>query len=184
MVIDPSITLTEEVLYFYGTNYFVETGTYRGGAVELAIEAGFSDIRSVEIDLELFEHCRERFANDTRVTLYWGDSLDRLPEMICDIDEPITFWLDAHNGNSSTSGKMYAPILKELELISHHPVKDHVIIIDDVRLMGSTEWGVTKEDVIEAIHKINPRYVINYEDSRAAEKDIMIAIVPKEANDD
>jgi len=177
---DVSITLTEELLLLYGTDYFVETGTFKGGAVKMAIEAGFSDIRSIDVDEAMYLAAVERFNNDSRVTLYHGDSLKLLSEMIADITEPITFWLDAHDGNAG-SGSVQAPLLEELRIIGEHCVKDHVILIDDVQLMGKSFWhDVTKEKVEEAIKKINPLYQIYYEDSRAYKRDILVAVVKRE----
>ena len=171
-------TLTKRILETYGTDYFVETGTFHGAGVEVAIEAGMSDIRSVETHYDFFIECKNAFCDDTRVQLWHGDSLDLLPTMIEGISDRITFWLDAHDGNSPTSGKNRAPLLEELKIIGQHPVKDHVILIDDVRLFGIGFWeGVTQINVVNAILAINPNYVVIYEDSSAFSEDILVAYV-------
>lgn len=180
-----SITLPLEVLQKYGTEYFVETGSFTGGAIEEAINASFSDIRSVEIDPGMYATCVDRFANDTRVTLYFGDSLDLLPEMIDDIDEKITFWLDAHAGNSPTAGRLAAPLLEELDIIAKHKRRDHVLLIDDVRLFGKRGWDfVTKYEVLERILAINSKYAIVYENSKGFERDILVAYIPEDEGDE
>jgi hypothetical protein len=171
-------TLTKDLLEKYGTDYFVETGTFHGAGVDVAIAAGMSDIRSVETHYDFFAECKDRFCDDTRVQLWHGDSLDLLPMIIENISDRITFWLDAHDGNSPTSGKKRAPLLEEIEIIGQHPIKDHVILIDDVRLFGVGFWeGVTQIGVINALLKINPNYVVIYENSSAYPEDILVAYV-------
>lgn len=132
----------------------------------------------MEIDPELFNYCFERFYDDLRVRLYFGDSLEQLPIMIKEISDPITFWLDAHAGNSATAGKIYAPLLQELDIIATHDVKSHIILIDDVRLFGHGFWTmISKEKVEYIIHKINPNYSIEYCDSKGYKNDILVAMV-------
>jgi hypothetical protein len=177
-------TLTRELLEKYKSDYFIETGAHHGFAIQLALDAGISDIRSVEIDYDLYEECSAKFRDDTRVTIWWGDSLDSMPEMLDDIADRITFWLDAHGGNSPTVGPIEVPLLRELELIRHHHRKDNIIMIDDVRLMGEGPWiDVTKIRVIDKILEINPSYLIVYEDSANYKGDVMIAYVPEVNND-
>lgn len=179
-----SITLPRAVLEQYGTDFFVETGSFTGGAIETAIEAGFSDIRSVEIDPSMYATCVEKFRHDLRVTLYFGDSLALLSEMIADISDPITFWLDAHAGNSNTSGRVPYPLLEELEIIAEHPVKNHVIMIDDVRLFGKGGWkDVTRFKVLDKLLAINRDYEITFVDSNGFQSDILIAHLLEDEDD-
>jgi hypothetical protein len=157
--------LTDEVLLLYGTDYFVTIGD---GSIMTAIEAGFAEIRSSERDIGEFKTLRDIYGSDPRVTIYWGEVVDRFPECICDITEPITFWLP------------YALIYVLLPLIATHPVKDHVILIN-----GIAEAKQENKDVLQGeIRKINPRYQFDYDNSRARKNDIMIAHIPRESEDD
>lgn len=127
-------------------NTFVETGTCYGRSVEAALGLGFKDIRSIEAQPDRFEHCRKLFEDrGKRVKLWNGESIFWLRKVIADLQEPALFWLDAH-----TSGVGYSEVLKaefpsyidsksqseilkiELGIIKEHPVKDHVILIDDL----------------------------------------------------
>jgi hypothetical protein len=157
--------LTDEVLLLYGTDHFVTIGD---GSIMTAIEAGFAEIRSSEKDINEFKALRDTYGSDPRVTIYWGEIADRFPECICDIIEPITFWLP------------YTLIYVVLPLIASHPVKDHIILIG-----GIADAKVEHRNVLQAeIRKINPRYQFDYENSRVKKYDIMIAHIPREQNDD
>jgi len=175
-----SITLTDEILSTCHTDYFVETGTFHGATVQMAIEAGFSDIRSIEIDAELYRENTLLFADDPRVSIFLGDSIKVLPYVIEGITDPITFWLDAHGGNTDTIGEIYVPLLEEIAIISKHPVKRHILLIDDIRLAGTDTcgWGeVTLDRIQEEIRKISADYTMELYDSKMYPKDILVARV-------
>ena len=71
--------------------------------------------------------------------------------------------------------------MQELESINLSPCKDHTLFIDDVRLFGNPEWDfLEKQQVIEAIHNINPNYKISYVDGNedgTFPNDILVATV-------
>lgn len=115
---------------------FVETGTCYGRSVEAVLKLGFTDVRSVEALPKRYSHCMDLFDGRKEVTLWLGESVDYLEEMITDLTSPALFWLDAHpSGNESYDrpGNDQSTILKtELKIIQGHPVKNHVILIDDL----------------------------------------------------
>jgi hypothetical protein len=154
-----------QVFSKYPNSVFVETGTYHGEGILYALQAGFKNIRSVELFDKLYHMCLEKFKNFPNVKLYQGNSSEKLWEMIANINEPITFWLDAHYSDSSTAkGPEFSPIIKELEVIKRHPINTHTILIDDIRDMGTMHFDfVTREQVIEKLMEINPNYTISYE---------------------
>lgn len=82
--------------------YFVETGTCLGGGVLKALDAGFENIRSVELSERLHNYAKEHNEGNPQVKLYLGDSTILLWEMIKDIEDPITFLLDAHDSSGIT----------------------------------------------------------------------------------
>ena len=94
-----------------------------------------------------------------------------IPNIIHDIDEKITFWLDGH--------EFYQiPLLEELIAIKNHKIKDHIIMIDDVRMFDSPEWNIIGHDnVIKLIMDINKSYKITYHNSPHGINDILIAKV-------
>jgi hypothetical protein len=167
----------------YPNPIFIETGTYHGEGIEYALQAGFKNVRSVELSEPLYQMCVEKFKNSPNVNLYCGSSSEKLWEMIADVPEQITFWLDAHYSDSSTvKGSEFSPILRELEIIAKHPIKTHTILVDDVRDMGTVFFDfVTRDEVIKKIIAINPHYSITYENWTQGDKifynDILVAKV-------
>jgi len=172
---------TAQLFSKYLNPVFVETGTYYGAGVQQALLAGFKDIRSVELSENLYKMCLEWFKKIPNIRLYHGNSSEKLWQMIADINEPITFWLDAHYSDSSTAkGPEFSPIIKELDIIKRHPIKTHIILIDDIKDMGTMYFDfVTREQVIEKIMTINPDYTITYENGvhgdRIFYNDILVA---------
>jgi hypothetical protein len=114
---------------------FVETGTYKGASLEVALRF-FSRCESVEASPQLHEQARARFELRDNVRLHLGDSPSFLRQRQAEFARtPTVFWLDAHWCNQDhTSGvASQSPLLGELEAIgSLH--RDSVVLIDDARL--------------------------------------------------
>lgn len=143
---------------------FVETGTYLGEMVE-ALKSRFREIYSVELSAELCERAQKLFANDPHVHIMQGDSSDVLPRILEKVSEPCLFWLDGHfSGGITAQGALDYPILKELEHIRQHPVKNHVILIDDARLFTGEPGAPTREQIIVSLKSINPSYTVEERD--------------------
>lgn len=141
--------------------YFVETGTFSGDGISKALGAGFKHIRSVEFDLNFVNSARQRFANNPNVKIIHGSSAEALWKTIMDIEEPITFWLDAHIF-PPLPGKN-CPLIEELEQIKKHPIKTHTILIDDMHCAGTAAFDfLVQADLIAKILEINPNYKITY----------------------
>lgn len=159
---------------------FVETGSSYGNGIDMALSVGFRSIYSIEVQRDLFQHCKERFANHPEVVLFHGYSEDLLYDIIKDIDEPITFWLDGHGHEDSPMlGRKYSPIMQELEAIKKHPIKTHTIMVDDVRLFGSLLFDhVPASDIVNKVLEINPNYEISYELGYVS-NDILVAKIRK-----
>jgi len=161
--------LTKEVLSKYMNPVFFETGTYEGHSVKLALDLGFKNIYSIEKNRLYFRTCADKFTGTLGVHLYLGDSSKCLWDIIKNINQRITFWLDGHDVYN-------IPVLEELATIQIHPIRGHTIMVDDRRVMGTDVWNnITEQMVIDAILKINPYYRIIYEDSLNAPKDIIVA---------
>jgi len=116
---------------------------------------------------------RKSYFND-KLTLLHGDSVNRLKDVLDEVDEQCSFWLDAHSGSKElfAKGEIDCPLIQELELISSHHIKDHFIAIDDVHLFGRTQnkngeiicdySTITRERVENIIKGININYTIKY----------------------
>lgn len=146
--------LTKDLLKKCSTNnIFVETGTWLGVGVELAYQAGFTEIHSIEIDDRAYEIDCMKFGNCDSIKLYSGDSRELLWPVIENIDECITFWLDAHGKYSKPDS---CPLLQELDVISRHPIKNHTILIDDIDKFG--KYGIDISNVKRRLKAINKQY--------------------------
>ena len=157
---------------------FIETGTYRGDTVWLALECPrFKNVWSTELNKELYDIACETFKHKEQVHIWNADSVDALREILFEIvPGTCTFWLDAHASGPLPGGKSGGtPVLDELRLIRDTGIKDHTIFIDDRRLFGSAEWSyVTEAQALEVLKEINPDYRILHLDG-FIEKDILCA---------
>ena len=164
---------------YKNTEYFFESGTHVGQGVQKALDAGFTNIISVELAPHYYERCTYIFKDNPYVHLYMGDTEDLLEGLISPINEPITFWLDGHNSGYDTAwGKHESPLMQELEIIKKHPIKTHTLIIDDLRCWEKPHYNFDKEDIISFVKTINPDYEITYEDGHI-KNDILVAYIKK-----
>jgi hypothetical protein len=165
---------------------FVETGSYAGEGIKNAIFAGYPSIHSVELTDKYYQYCKSYFKYNANINLHHGDSLVELPSILRKINQPCTFWLDAHySGGDTNFVNSLTPLMKELEIIKNHHIKTHTILIDDLR-----EWsrdfpaiGFGIEDIKAKILEINPNYIFSVADGHVA-GDILVAEIrrPKPIN--
>lgn len=117
----------------FSLKIFVETGTYFGDTT-MSMKDLFETIYSIELDTTLFKRACDKFIQYPYIHILHGDSAEILPTILSNISQPTMFWLDGHySGGVTAKGSLHTPILKELESILHHPIKNHVILIDDAR---------------------------------------------------
>lgn len=175
----------KEFLQKYMNNYFIEAGSFKGDTIQLALDAGFQYIRSIELNFKNFESCYKRFEHEKNVTLYFGESEKFLWSMIRDIKEPFTFWGDAHYSGCgetyvTSKGSTFSSIMSDLYTIRLHPIKNHTIIIDDIRDFGTQNMDYVKlDDILKILKSINPDYNISYdtgdETNEIFKNDILVA---------
>ena len=121
--------------------------------------------------------CCERFDKNQNVHIVRGDSSIILYDLIKDINETMTFWLDGHCSEGDTArGVYYTPLIQELEEIKKHHIDTHTIIIDDLRLWNEDDVkiGFGKNKIIEKIMEINVNYMLIYENGYI-DNDILVA---------
>lgn len=172
-------TLSKEVLSKYLNPYFLETGTADGDCVRLALETGFEKIISIELDTTLQSQnikTYQSYINEGRVSLITGDSLWEISNLIPQLDRRTTFWLDAHV-DFGPAGTKRCPLYEELAAIATSEIKDHTILIDDMRILG-THWGegISVDGLKERLLQINSGYKFTFENGWA-ENDILVAYV-------
>ena len=157
----------------YKSDIFIETGTHMGYGIERALDLEYEKIFSIEIMEGYYSGSVEKFQQDHNVFLYFGDSVIQLPEILKRVNKRATFWLDAHMAGPGQP----CPILYELKAIGEHKIKDHNILIDDVRDFGTDAHDyITIQQVQEALLKINFNYKFTFESSSIVDN-ILVATI-------
>lgn len=136
-----------------GYEVFVETGTFVGNTT-LQMSKLFAQVHTVEVDLALYQAAKERLSSEPGIACHLGNSSDVLPTILAGLKHPAIFWLDAHHSGGFTgySGKA-TPIEEELRLIFSHPVKEHIILIDDARIF----MGIDSYPTVRQLHNFVSR---------------------------
>ncbi len=137
----------------YSIDRFVETGTNLGDTLGYFAKKGIG-CTSIELSLELYQAASAVFKARRNVTLVHGDSSQKLPELLQKMSEPVLFWLDGHYSCGFTaSAKTHTPISAELKAILSHPVKRHVILIDDARYFDGRNDYPHLDDLLRVIRE-------------------------------
>jgi len=156
---------------------FVETGSCSGDGILCALSSGFKKIYSIEMSNTYYDVCCGLFGNREDVCLFHGNSSEVLKRVIDGISVPCTFWLDAHYSGGDTAGSdRINPLMDELDAIKSHPIKNHTILVDDMRLWCDEFCGFDADDIKNKILEINPNYKFILEDG-ITQQDILVATV-------
>ncbi len=153
-------------------NVFVETGTYTGNTVKKFKDL-YETYHTIEIVESFYNQVRTKF-KDSNVIFHLGDSPVVLSSILKTIDEPATFWLDAHYQGGKQPGDTHSPIKSELVAIGQHHIKDHLIMLDDVRLFG--KYGTSVKEVKSLLLKINPKYSFKFK-AGITDSDVLVAYI-------
>jgi len=114
---------------------FIETGTFRGETVT-AIADMFSEIHTFELNERWYREAVSEFKDRRHINCHYGDSAEGMKIVLCNINDPVVFWLDAHYCGPGTSfGIEEVPLLRELDVIAPRKQRD-IIMIDDAHLLG------------------------------------------------
>jgi hypothetical protein len=163
------MAINKNILKNYLNPVFIETGSHIGMGIQSAIDAGFKKIHSIEISEKYYNHCREKFGN--KAALYLGDSGIILENIMKNIYESYTIFLDSHfSGGDTGKGNENSPLLKELDIIKKYWVKGSIIIIDDIRCSDTSyeekyRFEFSKIDILNKLCEINPDFTIQFLDS-------------------
>ncbi len=147
-------------IYKDNCDCFIETGTYKGDGITLAVLAGFTEIHSIDIEDQLPLNYQHGLKDIHR---YIGDSPKVLDELLPRLkDKKIMFWLDAHSQMFEGEEENY-PLLRELQVIrKHREDKRDVILIDDFIYMSHPNITGLDRDEIEAEIRATSMYHIEY----------------------
>lgn len=173
-------------------NYF-ETGLYnprKEVSSKTALKCNFGKVFSIEIREDWVNLGREVFKEEIesgRYTLYLDDStnMEQYLSNTNDFDERTIFFLDAHVDNSSIKNfKRRCPLFEELSSIKGLNRKDHIILVDDLRIIKNAyPWGETGfgkidflQQIKELILTINPEYKFDTLDGLVKD-DVLLAYI-------
>lgn len=159
-------TLRKFNLNYFIDNYklstFVETGTFKGDAIDYALNFNFSKIFSIEINEKFYNEAKERYLNETKVSLFLGDTSKDFPILLSNINENenCLFWLDAHlpshYGINTEELETVIPLEKELNYIKNHPsFSNNVYLIDDLRIYENGQFSSGNWDYIRKNYILN-----------------------------
>jgi hypothetical protein len=143
----------------YISDIFFETGTYKGQTARLASDVGFKRVITVELQEYLYEESKLMSKEYDNIEFHLGDSPSIMFDVLSDIDDRITFWLDAHidPGNyipGKTPEIRKCPLVEELDIIKSLKRKDNIILIDDIRAFRKY-YGEISPDLDMKIEVIN-----------------------------
>jgi hypothetical protein len=148
----------------FGLRTLVETGTFAGDTID-AVLRSFDRIVSIELSDTWHARAKARFSREPHVTLLHGDSGTRLSEVLATLDRPALFWLDAHySGPITARAAIDTPIVQELESIVKHPVRGHVVLIDDLRDFTGQGGYPTEPDLVAWMRRVEPTMAVESRD--------------------
>ena len=164
-------------------NYF-ETGLgycdIEDVSLKQALKCDFKKCISLEIDGRFTKIGEEVFKDEIktgRCKLITDDSTN-LKNYLSDIQGKTLFFLDAHiqaNMGDKSNYQRICPLIEELEAIATSSIKDHIICVDDLRIITGCKWGDYAEDIDllkmikEKVLEINPDYKFDRLDGHVAD---------------
>lgn len=144
----PKRRLLRESASTHDLRVLVETGTYMGETA-WALRRHFDRIETIELEPTLARLARIRFARTSNVHVHEGDSATVLPGILATLDQPALFWLDAHPSTDRSARDARVPLRDELAAVAAHHVRGHVILVDDLHLLGSAGFPA-RDEVLSA----------------------------------
>lgn len=166
---------------------YLETGLYKNKSLRKAISCGFDKSYSVEIQKMWVDNANkelpEYFSKDKYILIH--DDSSNLKKYIVDNpdfeDKRAIFFLDAHvDSGMKETAKFRCPVIAELEAINFLKRKDHIICIDDIRIIKEKQpWGEHRyadfyNEMVNILKKINVDYKIDFLQGHQ-ENDVLIA---------
>src|ERR1700692_310109 len=104
-----------------GADCLIETGTFRGVMAARCARV-FKTVLTVELDAKLAVQAKASLAEYRNVTVYPGDAVALLPQMLAHPDAGrCVIFLDAHySGGDTACGEVPEPAIAELDILARH----------------------------------------------------------------
>jgi len=128
------VSLVEILKGMLPLEIFVETGTFKGDAVQ-QVRGLFQELYTVESSTEYYDRACERFKADPAIHTFHGPSAKFLAEIMPRLaSRSVLYWLDAHwCGEELAKDVPQCPLLAELAAIGRLNERS-LLLIDDARL--------------------------------------------------
>jgi len=132
--------LTLDLAAKYYIHYFIETGTHVGKTALWASNY-FDFVYTVESNLAYYSRAQVTLVDCTNVKQYLGDSSIVLRDILKQVTGSALVWLDAHWSPDLIGNKpdKINPMGDEINILREDG-RDHVILVDDVRLFETEGW--------------------------------------------
>lgn len=166
----------ENIRKKYDCKIYFETGLYdvdnKNNSCCQATLCNFDKIFSIEIREDFVQKAKTKFSNKQNVKIICDDS-SNLNLYLNNVTEKCLFFLDAHVDNSNIKNfKFRCPLFEEIKAIKNHHIKNHIICIDDVRILkNKNPWNEKQygninflEEIQKNILSINSEYKFFYLD--------------------
>jgi hypothetical protein len=142
----------------FNTDILIETGTFLGDMI-YAMKDQFKDIYSIELSEEFHARAKQAFKKYPHIHLVAGDSATALESVLGGVNKRCLFWLDGHySGGMTAMADLWSPVLAEIDTIHRHPVKEHVILIDDAVCFNGENGYPTLFELHDVVVKRFPGY--------------------------
>jgi len=130
--------LLREIARRFKFEVFVETGTNQGTTLEF-LKDEFRELYSIELHEGLFSRALDKFKNQDKIHLVFGNSALVLGAILNKIHESALMWLDAHatGGPSADAGD---PLPQELAAI-FEKAPQSLAVLDD-------QWPINFENTV------------------------------------
>lgn len=130
----------EGLILFLKDNYapknFIETGTFKGNTAKWASK--YFQVYTIEKGKIIYEKAVAKY-KDSKINFIFGDSREKLRNLLDTLEGSTIFWLDAHWSGGSTYGyNDECPLIEEIKIIREHHKDDFFMLIDDARLFLAT----------------------------------------------
>jgi len=131
---------------------FIETGTNRGHTI-IPMSSQFDFLYTIELSESIFNEFNGKDYNREKIKSILGDSSKVLPNILPEINTNAIFFLDGHYSHEDTAqGEKDVPLLEEINAINDFFKNSGIIIIDDLRLFGTTndeDWSEINTDSVK-----------------------------------
>ena len=165
---------TEDYIKKFSLKNYVETGTGEGATLIHSLHSSFDKTYSVEINSLIFESAKHRFKAriDTgECNLWFGNSFEKLPEILKEVKGNTLFFLDAHFPGADFHLAAYGdekdydtrlPLEKEIEaIVSNRDTANDVFIIDDL-IIFEPDGGPYEHGALNLSRDICPKNGIGF----------------------